>query len=95
MGSAGRQSRIRVAIVVGEARRSKKETGSLASAGDDDAEVGSAREFHLFLLGHFHLDTSEESDGFAGADASPRNNASFMGEDGVAVRRADFEGTFR
>lgn len=79
--------------MVGEARGSEKETWALASAGDNDTEVGPARKLQLFLLGHFHLDASEEFDRLAGAHASPRNDACFVGEDGVAVCCADFEGT--
>lgn len=79
--------------MVGEARGSEKQAWALASAGDDDAEVGPARKLQLFLLGHFHLDASEELDRFARAHASARNDACFVGEDGVAVCCADFEGT--
>jgi hypothetical protein len=69
-------------------------TWALPPAGDNDAEVGSARKFFLFFLRHLHLDSSEEPDRFARAESSSRDHACFMCQDRVAVRCADFERAF-
>jgi hypothetical protein len=95
MWSAGRQARVGVAVVVGEARGTQEQTRALPAAGDDDAEVRPARKLFLLLLGHLHLDSGQELDRLARADRPPRDNARFVRQDRVAVRGADFEGAFR
>lgn len=78
--------------MVGEARRTKKQRGTLLATGHNNTKIVDTEDL-LLGFGHGNLDASEIFDGLIPADVFASDCRSLMSSNCVAVGGCDFEGT--
>lgn len=83
---------VRIAVMVGEARRTKEQRWTLLATGHDDTEVVHTKEF-LIRFGHCNLNARQVFDGLVLSNRFASDSGSLVGNNGVAVGGRNFEGT--